>query len=190
MRIIRLVVALLVILAVMLPFVTLASESPNTEIKTNINFDTVKNFFFPAPALADEQKEEIIEPVVVIEPVKTEQEIKNEAILAKWKLKQTEKWNNLPKEQFVINASAYTASADECDNDLGITSAGIKVHSGTIACPPEFPFGAKLSIEGYGTFICEDRGGAIKGNHIDIYMETKTEAFAFGRRNLMAQVVE
>ncbi|HAS00069.1 MAG: Conserved protein YuiC [Candidatus Moranbacteria bacterium GW2011_GWC2_37_73] len=189
MRIIRLVVALLVMLAVMLPFITLASESPNTEIKTNINLNTIKNFFFPAPALADVAVEEVIAPVVV-EPVKTEQEIKNEAILAKWKPKQTQKWNNLPKEKFVINASAYTASADECDNDLGITASGIKVHSGTIACPPEFPFGAKLIIEGYGTFVCEDRGGAIKGNHIDIYMETKTEAFAFGRRNLIAQVIE
>ncbi|KKP92850.1 MAG: Conserved protein YuiC [Candidatus Moranbacteria bacterium GW2011_GWD2_36_12] len=183
MRIIRLVVALLVMLAVMLPFVTLASEY--------INLNTVKNFFFPAPALADVAVEEETVTPVVVGPVKTEQEIKNEAILAKWKLKQSEKWNNLPKEKFVINASAYTASADECDNDLGITASGIKVKKKrTIACPPEFPFGAKLSIEGYGTFVCEDRGGAIKGNHIDIYMETKSEAFAFGRRNLIAQVVE
>jgi 3D (Asp-Asp-Asp) domain-containing protein len=40
-----------------------------------------------------------------------------------------------------------------------------------------------------GTYVCEDRGGAIKGNKIDIYMLTKKEAFEFGRRNLMAQVV-
>lgn len=191
MRIIRLVVALLVMLAIMLPFVTLASESPNTEIKTNINLNSIANFFFPV-AVADESVEGIIEPTVVTEqPVKTEEEIKNEAILAKWKTKQVEKWNNLPKEKFTINASAYTASADECDNNLGITSSGIKVQEKrTIACPPSFPFGAKLSIEGYGTYVCEDRGGAIKGNHIDIYVKTKSEAFAFGRRNLIAQVVE
>jgi len=178
-------------LAVMLPLVTLASESPNTEIKTNINFNTIANFFFPEAAKADETKEAIIEPIVEEEPVKTEEEIKNEAILAKWKVKQVAKWDNLSKEKFTINASAYTAAADECDNDLGITSSGIKVQAKrTIACPPEFPFGAKLNIEGYGTFVCEDRGGAIKGNHIDIYVETKSEAFAFGRRNLIAQVVE
>ena len=40
-----------------------------------------------------------------------------------------------------------------------------------------------------GEYICEDRGGAIKGNHFDIYMETKQEAFAFGRRNLEAYVI-
>ncbi|NTW26877.1 MAG: hypothetical protein HGA36_00975 [Candidatus Moranbacteria bacterium] len=192
MRIIRLVVALLALAAVMLPFVTLASESSNTEIKTKINFNTISNFFFPAPAQADGAiEEEIAVPVVIEEPIKTAEEIKNEAILARWKEKQTAKWNNLPKDQFTINASAYTASADECDNDLGITASGIKVQvERTIACPPEFPFGAKIKIEGMGTYVCEDRGGAIKGNHIDIYVQTKKEAFAFGRRNLIAQVVE
>jgi 3D (Asp-Asp-Asp) domain-containing protein len=41
-----------------------------------------------------------------------------------------------------------------------------------------------------GTYVCEDRGGAIKGTHVDIYMETKKEAFSFGRKNLLAEVVE
>ena len=190
MRIFRLVVALLVMLAVMLPFVTLASESSNTEIKTKINFNTISNFFFPAPAKADEEIKDVVEPVVVAEPIKTEEDIKNEAILNKWKAKQIAKWDNLPKGKFTINASAYTAAADECDNNLGITSSGIKVQEKrTIACPPEFPFGAKMNIEGYGTFVCEDRGGAIKGNHVDIYVKTKSEAFAFGRRTLVAEMV-
>jgi len=174
----------------MLPFVTLASESSNTEIKTKINFNTISNFFFPAPAKADEEIKDVVEPVVVAEPIKTEEDIKNEAILNKWKAKQIAKWDNLPKGKFTINASAYTAAADECDNNLGITSSGIKVQEKrTIACPPEFPFGAKMNIEGYGTFVCEDRGGAIKGNHVDIYVKTKSEAFAFGRRTLVAEMV-
>ena len=191
MRIIRLVVALLVILAAMLPYITFASESPNTEIKTNINLNNIANFFFPATVKADEAPVEIAsEAKVTEEPVKTEEELKNEAILASWKEKQAEKWNKLPKEQFTINASAYTASADECDNSNGITASGVKVKENrTIACPPEFPFGAKIEIEGMGTYVCEDRGGAIKGNHIDIYVQTKKEAFAFGRKNLNAKVL-
>lgn len=189
MRIIRLVVALLVILAAMLPMVTLASESPNTDIKTNINLNAISKLFFPETAKADGSIENIAD-VAKEEPVKSEEEIKYEAVLAKWKEKQTEKWNNLPKEAFVINASAYTASADECGNNLGITASGLKVQEKrTIACPPEFPFGAKLEIEGQGTFVCEDRGGAIKGNHIDIFVKTKKEAFAFGRQNLNAKFV-
>ena len=113
-----------------------------------------------------------------------------EKILANWKKKQSEKWKNLPKEKFIVNASAYTASADECGNDKGVTASGLLVKKEqTLACPPEYPFGATISIEGVGTLRCEDRGGAIKGNHFDIYVETKREAFAFGRRNLVAEVV-
>jgi 3D (Asp-Asp-Asp) domain-containing protein len=114
-----------------------------------------------------------------------------EKTLNRWKQKQAHLWNALPKEKFIINASAYTAAADECGKSDGITASGLKVtENRTLACPPAFPFGAKISIEGVGELRCEDRGGAIKGNHFDIYVQTKTEAFAFGRRNLVAEVVE
>lgn len=136
------------------------------------------------------QEAQIQEEIKEIEPIKTEEEIKNEAILARWKAKQEAKWENLPTERFTINASAYTAAADECGKSNGITASGIKVQKErTLACPPEYPFGAIIEIEGMGQFRCEDRGGAIKGNKFDIYMETKAEAFKFGRRNLVAWVV-
>lgn len=188
MRIIRIVVILLAALAIILPQLASANETTNTETKTKNTFSYIYSLLAPEPAEA----KEVIEVIEAqVEKEKTPEEIKNEAILARWKEKQVAKWANLPREPFVINASAYTASADECDNDLGITASGIKVEAKrTIACPPEFPFGTKIEIEGQGTFICEDRGGAIKGNKIDIYMETKSEAFAFGRQNLMAKVVE
>jgi 3D (Asp-Asp-Asp) domain-containing protein len=121
---------------------------------------------------------------------KTSEELKYEAIMSKWKMKQEHLWENLPNKTFVINASAYTAAADECGKSDGITASGIKVEEKrTLACPPQYPFGAKIKIEGVGTLTCEDRGGAIKGNHFDIYVETKKEAFAFGRKNLTAEVV-
>ncbi len=114
-----------------------------------------------------------------------------EKILDRWKQKQAHLWTQLPKEKFAINASAYTAAADECGKNDGVTASGLKVaQKRTLACPASFPFGAKINIEGMGEFRCEDRGGAIKGNKIDIYMETKKEAFAFGRRNLLAEVIE
>lgn len=90
-----------------------------------------------------------------------------------------------------INASAYTAAADECGKSDGITASGAKVQENhTIACPRIYAFGTKIKIDGFGTYVCEDRGGAIKGNHIDIYVKTKAQAFAFGRRNLEAEIVE
>lgn len=93
-------------------------------------------------------------------------------------------------QTFTINASAYTAATDECGKNDGITASGNMVKQNrTLACPRGYEFGTEIFIEGMGTYVCEDRGGAIKGNHFDIYMETKAEAFAFGRRNLVAYVV-
>ena len=191
MRIIKIALILLGLAAVMLPEITLASETSSPDTKTNINFSGVPDFLLPKPVLAAEVANKTDEGIVVEENTKTIENSESEEILAKWKAKQAERWNNLPAEPFTINASAYTASADECGNDKGITASGLKVRANrTIACPASFPFGVKLKIEGHGTFVCEDRGGAIKGNHIDIYMETKSEAFAFGRRNLMAKIVD
>ena len=97
---------------------------------------------------------------------------------------------SLPQGKFTINASAYTAAADECGKSDGVTASGLKVRENeTLACPAQFPFGTKIQIEGMGTYVCEDRGGAIKANHIDIYMETKAEAFSFGRQHLQAEVI-
>jgi len=131
------------------------------------------------------------------ETKKEEKEVENvpvsreEQILNRWKEKQAHLWQALSKENFIINASAYTASADECGKSDGITASGLKVEENrTLACPPSYPFGTKIAIEGVGVLRCEDRGGAIKGNHFDIYMETKQDAFAFGRRNLVAKIVD
>lgn len=118
----------------------------------------------------------------------TDEQIRD-AVLARFKNKFPQK--GLPEGQFLINASAYTAAADECGKSDGITASGLKVKiNRTIACSAQFPLGTKIKIAGYGTFVCEDRGGAIKGNRIDIYMETKQEAFAFGRRILLAEVIK
>jgi 3D (Asp-Asp-Asp) domain-containing protein len=111
--------------------------------------------------------------------------------LARWKEKQAHLWAKLETgKRFTINASAYTAAADECGKNDGITASGLKVtEKRTLACPANYPFGTKITIDGMGEFRCEDRGGAIKGNHFDIYMETKREAFAFGRQSFEAEII-
>ena len=124
------------------------------------------------------------------EPEMTAEELAREKILARWKERQAALAAALPTESFTANVSAYTAAADECGKSDGITASGVKVAvSRTLACPPQYPFGTKVTIDGMGTYVCEDRGGAIKENRFDIYMETKGEAFAFGRRMLTATVL-
>ena len=51
----------------------------------------------------------------------------------------------------------------------------------TIAVDPSvIPLGSRVFIEGYGVFIAEDTGGAIKGNKIDIAVSTHERANELG----------
>lgn len=110
--------------------------------------------------------------------------------IAKFERNRLTNYASHPKGGFVINASAYTAAADECGKSNGVTASGKKVTEGrTLACPKGFAFGTKIQIDGMGMYVCEDRGGAINGNHFDVYMQTKKQAFAFGRKNLIARVM-
>jgi 3D (Asp-Asp-Asp) domain-containing protein len=165
-----------------------AEETVDTNTKTE--FVVEKNIRIKDGKIINKNLENIPYNNYSYVPVKTEDELKREEKLAKWEAKQSYLKANLPKEKFTGNFSAYTAAADECGKSDGITASGVKVKiKRTLACPPQYPFGTKVRINGVGTLVCEDRGGAIKGNHFDIYVETKKEAFAFGRQNLQAEVV-
>lgn len=192
MRIIRSAVALSILCMVTVPQVALAAEALEADSnETNIKFKIEDNFILENGVIRDKNTMLLASAPQDFEGyalVKTEDETKREKVLAKYEEKR--KNASYPQGKFTINASAYTAAADECGKSDGITASGLKVKEGvTIACPPQFPFGTKIKIEGMGTRICEDRGGAIKGNHVDIYMETKKEAFSFGRKNLEAEIV-
>ncbi len=63
------------------------------------------------------------------------------------------------------------------------TASGTRATQGrTIATDTSvIPFGSKVVINGK-VYTAEDTGGAIKGNRIDIYFESHTEALYFGRQ--------
>jgi len=185
MRIIRIALLLAILFVPVTPQIALAAaeqDSNETNTKFKIHDDlAIENGVIKSKPFAFVNNE--------YKPEKTTRDIEIEKIIEKYR----ERHENarLPEGQFIINASAYTAAADECGKSDGITASGLMVKENeTIACPPQFPFGTKISIDGMGTYMCQDRGGAIKANHIDIYMKTKKEAFSFGRQNLLAQVVE
>jgi len=198
MRIISALVALPIMLTLASPVAAQAAEDQNTN-ETNINLKIDSNLIIDE-GINNSQNTVLLaftpykylghNPIMTAEETEQEKAITaREKVLAKWEEKR--KNAEYPEGKFLINASAYTAAADECGKSDGITASGLVVKENeTIACPPQFPFGTKIAIEGMGTYICQDRGGAIKGNHIDIYMETKAQAFAFGRKNLMAEVIQ
>ena len=85
-----------------------------------------------------------------------------------------------------FNATAYTHTDAGCDR---ITATGTRVRVGTVAVDPRvIPYGTRMFIvtnDGsyvYGIATAEDCGGAIKQNRIDLYFETTSQCFKFGRR--------
>ena len=94
------------------------------------------------------------------------------------------------KNYMIMRASAYTKSIEE-DTYKGITKSGTIVCRGIVSTDPRvIPLGTKLHIEGYGEATALDVGGAIKGNKIDIYMETKKEAMEFGKRDVKVFILD
>ncbi|HMP72000.1 MAG TPA: 3D domain-containing protein [Kiritimatiellia bacterium] len=72
---------------------------------------------------------------------------------------------------------------------VGITASGTRVRHGTIAADTSiYPFGTVMYVPGYGYGVVEDRGGAIKGQRIDLYFKTHQRALEWGRQNVTVKV--
>ena len=84
--------------------------------------------------------------------------------------------------------TAYDPCLQCCGKTDGITATGTKGMAGrTIAVDPDvIPYGSLVVIGGY-VFVAEDTGEAIRGNHIDMFMDAHETAKQFGVRE--AQVL-
>lgn len=84
------------------------------------------------------------------------------------------------------------------DKGYGITASGARAKRGTVAVDPRvIPLGTKLYVKSltpgvpdYGFAIAQDTGGAIKGNKIDLFMDTVWECLQFGRRPVMVYILQ
>ncbi len=74
------------------------------------------------------------------------------------------------------------------DPGYGVTSSGTKAGPGTIATPSRYPYGTHMYVPGYGCGSVEDRGGAIRRNHIDLWFPTPQEAHEWGNPRLPVAV--
>lgn len=105
-----------------------------------------------------------------------------------------------PSSRFYLGAftiTAYTAGYESTQKKkgepgYGITATGTTVTEGrTIAADwTVLPPGTVVEIEGlHGQYTVEDRGGAVKGKHIDLYIQNLNEAKAWGRQTRSVQVI-
>lgn len=102
-------------------------------------------------------------------------------------------------KQLLVEATAYTNNPEDTITFDGrvLTRSGYDVtdtilYEGMriIAVDPSIiPLGTRVYVEGFGMAIALDTGSAIKGNIIDILMDTKEEAVTFGRKPLTIWVI-
>lgn len=91
------------------------------------------------------------------------------------------------KKTLSVEATAYTGGT--------LTAMGLKPVRdpggiSTIAVDPSvIPLGSKVYIPGYGYAIASDTGGAIKGNIIDLYMNSHDDCTSWGRRQVTLHIV-
>jgi 3D (Asp-Asp-Asp) domain-containing protein len=86
----------------------------------------------------------------------------------------------------------FTASAYSIE---GKSAGGSKSGKGTVAADPNvLPLGSKIRVSGAGAYSGEytvvDSGGKVKGNVIDIYMSSVSEATKFGKKEVEVKILE
>lgn len=90
-------------------------------------------------------------------------------------------------KSITVNATAYSGD--------GITASGtatMRNASGysTIAVDPRvIPLGSRVYVEGYGYAVADDTGGAIKGNRIDVFFPSESEAQSWGVRSVTVYIL-
>lgn len=96
-------------------------------------------------------------------------------------------------KKLTVTATAYTAAPGKK------TASGRVAQYGVIAVDPKvIPLGTRLYVEStddgkswqYGYCIAGDTGGAVKGNKIDLYYDTRNQCLQFGRRSAIVYVLD
>lgn len=103
---------------------------------------------------------------------------------------------------YTMSATGYDLSYESCgkrpgEKGYGVTATGMQARYGVVAVDPSvIPLGSRLYIETtdgsfvYGTAIAGDTGGSIKGNRIDLFFNSRSEALNFGRRTCKVYVLD
>ena len=88
------------------------------------------------------------------------------------------------KKKLTVKAYAYTGG--------GYTAMGTKAKYGTLAVDPKvIPYGTKVYIKELDkVFTAEDCGGGIKGNKIDIYMNSSADCSKWGVKTITIEILE
>lgn len=177
-----------------IPYETITKDASqgSTDTKNKViqqGVDGIKQITYKIKYQNDEEIEKIkISEQIVKEPVNKIVQVQKNVTSRTTSSRTTATASGTTK---IFKVTAYCSCSRCCGSHAsGYTSSGTKATAGrTVAASTQFGFGTKLIING-NEYVVEDRGGAVKGNKIDIYMNSHSEALAWGVKYLPVQVAE
>ena len=182
----------IVVEQVVIPYETITKNTTDTSTDTTNKVvqegkDGLKEVTYKVKYQNDvEIEKSVISEVVVQEPVDKIVQVQK---------KVTSRSSTLPRVSSastggtVYKITAYCPCSKCCGKTTGRTASGTTATAGrTVAASSKFAFGTKLNIGGH-VYTVEDRGGAINGNKIDIFVNSHAEALQWGVRYLNVSVV-
>lgn len=158
-----------------IPFTTVKKPSPSLRsgssrtLRNGVNGIKETTFRAVLQQVRSEAKREVISTKIIKHPVPEIVEIGRRS--------------SLPSRGYfsgrrVLSMVATTYDPYHCGGSgSGRTRTGLLGGYGVVAVDPKFiPMGTRLFIEGYGYAVAADTGGAIKGNRIDLGIDSKHDA--------------
>ena len=134
-----------------------------------------------------EIEKSVISEIIVQEPVNKIVQVQKKVTSRSSTLPRTSSTSSTGGTVYKI--TAYCSCSKCCGKTNGRTASGTTATAGrTVAASSKFAFGTKLNIGGH-VYTVEDRGGAINGNKIDIFVNSHAEALQWGVRYLNVSVV-
>ena len=183
----------IVVEQVVIPYETITKNTTGTSTDTTNKVvqegkDGLKEVTYKIKYQNDvEIEKSVISEVVVQEPVDKIVQVQKKATSRASTLPRTSSASSTGGTVYKI--TAYCPCSKCCGKTNGRTASGTTATAGrTVAASSKFAFGTKLNIGGH-VYTVEDRGGAINGNKIDIFVNTHAEALQWGVRYLNVSVV-
>ena len=184
----------IVVEQVAIPYETITKNTNNAETADSTNKvvqqgkDGLKEITYKIKYQNNVEIEKtVISEQVITEPVNKIVQVQKKTV--------TSRGSSLPRTTggnssgTVYKITAYCPCSKCCGKATGRTASGTKATPGrTVAASGKYAFGTKLNIGGH-IYTVEDRGGAITGNKIDIFVSSHAEALQWGVRYLPVSVV-
>ena len=92
-------------------------------------------------------------------------------------------------KELICSATAYTSGTGSITASGRIVKRNPNGISTVSVDPNVIPLGTYLYIEGYGYAVAADTGSAIKGNELDVYFDSSSECYDWGRKTVKVTVL-